>query len=289
MRRSTAKRLRADQLGEPLRQLLRGGPMPQRERPGCADRACAHPVHGVRPRHRRLPHRLRSDPRDRRRRDLCADDDRLLLARSPQSAAGAARPVAGSGAAGSAVGLNMEAPSSVSGAATPGHVPVAPVAESARRGCAPGNASSMVSTRYSATPSIRCVTWAPSAFWLFWLLALSGIYLYAVLDTSAVGAYRSIDHLSRAAVVPGRAAAQPAPLRGRCFRRGHAGPPAARMAVRPLPRLSPLLVADRRAAAGFRLHQRDRWLLAQLGPARSVLGPGHRGTGSTGCRCSPRR
>ena len=34
-------------------------------------------------------------------------------------------------------------------------------------------------------------------FLLFWLLAVSGIYLYAVLDTSAEGAYRSIDRLSR--------------------------------------------------------------------------------------------
>jgi ferredoxin len=34
-------------------------------------------------------------------------------------------------------------------------------------------------------------------FLLFWLLAVSGIYLYAVLDTSAGGAYRSIDELSR--------------------------------------------------------------------------------------------
>jgi coenzyme F420-reducing hydrogenase delta subunit/ferredoxin len=34
-------------------------------------------------------------------------------------------------------------------------------------------------------------------FLCFWLLALSGIYLYAVIDTSADGAYRSIDHLSR--------------------------------------------------------------------------------------------
>jgi ferredoxin/coenzyme F420-reducing hydrogenase delta subunit len=32
---------------------------------------------------------------------------------------------------------------------------------------------------------------------LFWLLAVSGIYLYVVLDTSADGAYRSIDQLSR--------------------------------------------------------------------------------------------
>ncbi len=35
------------------------------------------------------------------------------------------------------------------------------------------------------------------AFLLFWLLAVSGIYLYAVLDTSASGAHASIDHLSR--------------------------------------------------------------------------------------------
>lgn len=34
-------------------------------------------------------------------------------------------------------------------------------------------------------------------FLFFWLLAISGIYIYAVLDTSALGAYRSIDNLSR--------------------------------------------------------------------------------------------
>lgn len=34
-------------------------------------------------------------------------------------------------------------------------------------------------------------------FMCFWWLAISGIYLYAVLDTSAEGAYRSIDTLSR--------------------------------------------------------------------------------------------
>jgi coenzyme F420-reducing hydrogenase delta subunit/NAD-dependent dihydropyrimidine dehydrogenase PreA subunit len=34
-------------------------------------------------------------------------------------------------------------------------------------------------------------------FMLFWWLAISGIYLYAALDTSAEGAYRSIDALSR--------------------------------------------------------------------------------------------
>ncbi|MCO5122239.1 MAG: hydrogenase iron-sulfur subunit [Rhizobacter sp.] len=35
------------------------------------------------------------------------------------------------------------------------------------------------------------------AFLCFWLLAISGIYVYAVLDTSATGAYGSIDALSR--------------------------------------------------------------------------------------------
>lgn len=35
------------------------------------------------------------------------------------------------------------------------------------------------------------------AFLMFWLLAASGIVLYIVLDTSAAGAYRSIDELSR--------------------------------------------------------------------------------------------
>ncbi|MEO8542579.1 MAG: cytochrome b N-terminal domain-containing protein [Burkholderiaceae bacterium] len=34
-------------------------------------------------------------------------------------------------------------------------------------------------------------------FMLFWMLAISGIYLYAVLDSTAEGAYRSIDQLSR--------------------------------------------------------------------------------------------
>ncbi len=40
-------------------------------------------------------------------------------------------------------------------------------------------------------------------FMLFWLLAVSGIYLYVVLDTSAEGAYRSIDQLSREPWQPG--------------------------------------------------------------------------------------
>ena len=35
-------------------------------------------------------------------------------------------------------------------------------------------------------------------FLFFWIIALSGVYLYAVLDTSVNGAYRSIDGLTRA-------------------------------------------------------------------------------------------
>ena len=42
---------------------------------------------------------------------------------------------------------------------------------------------------------LRCL--GALGFFFFWLLAGSGIYLYAVLDTSATGAYRSIDELSR--------------------------------------------------------------------------------------------
>lgn len=34
-------------------------------------------------------------------------------------------------------------------------------------------------------------------FLFFWMIAVTGIYLYAVLDTSATGAYRSIDAISR--------------------------------------------------------------------------------------------
>lgn len=43
------------------------------------------------------------------------------------------------------------------------------------------------------------------AFLLFWLLAATGIVLYIVLDTSAQGAYRSIDALSRGAFGAGSA------------------------------------------------------------------------------------
>lgn len=41
------------------------------------------------------------------------------------------------------------------------------------------------------------------AFLMFWLLALSGIYLYIVIDTSATGAYVSIESLSRQPWMPG--------------------------------------------------------------------------------------
>jgi coenzyme F420-reducing hydrogenase delta subunit/quinol-cytochrome oxidoreductase complex cytochrome b subunit/NAD-dependent dihydropyrimidine dehydrogenase PreA subunit len=34
-------------------------------------------------------------------------------------------------------------------------------------------------------------------FWLFWIVAASGIYVYAVFDTSASGAYRSVEYMTR--------------------------------------------------------------------------------------------
>ena len=46
-----------------------------------------------------------------------------------------------------------------------------------------------------ANNPLRCL--GAIGFGLFWLLAVSGIYLYALLDTSASGAYASIDRLSR--------------------------------------------------------------------------------------------
>jgi quinol-cytochrome oxidoreductase complex cytochrome b subunit/coenzyme F420-reducing hydrogenase delta subunit len=35
------------------------------------------------------------------------------------------------------------------------------------------------------------------AFWFFWLVAASGIYLYVFFDTSVTGAYESVEHLTR--------------------------------------------------------------------------------------------
>ena len=52
-------------------------------------------------------------------------------------------------------------------------------------------------SRRSARAQPAGATSARSASCCFWLLAVSGIYLYAVLDTSVDGAYRSIDELSR--------------------------------------------------------------------------------------------
>ena len=108
-------------------------------------------------------------------------------------------------------------------------------------------------------------------FLSFWLLAVSGIYLYAVFDTSAAGAYRSIDDLSRQQPWSRRRAAQPAPLCGRRLRDPAGRAPAARMAARPLPRHAPLLVADRRAAGRAGVRQRHRRLLAATGTSSASI------------------
>jgi hypothetical protein len=58
-----------------------------------------------------------------------------------------------------------------------------------------------------------------------------------------------LDRLAHAGAVVSRwRAAQPAPLRFRCLRHGHVPAPAARMGLRPLPRLPLLLLGHRRTA-----------------------------------------
>ena len=59
---------------------------------------------------------------------------------------------------------------------------------------------------------------------LLWLLVASGIILYIVLDTSAEGAYRSIEALAEVPWMLGTALRGAAPLRGRRVRGRHAGP-----------------------------------------------------------------
>src|SRR5574337_107642 len=78
------------------------------------------------------------------------------------------------------------------------------------------------------------------------------------------------------AVVRRRLAAQPAPLRRRCVRDRDGPAPAARVRARALARLQALLVADGRAVDRVRVRQRDRRLLARVGPARRLFGARHR-------------
>ena len=181
-----ASSLRADSWASRCKQLMHRR---ARCRSDCSwptiDRSRAHPVHGLRPRHRQVPLRLRlifeiAGGADvlpaamvwffllewRNRRQRCAGD----------ASAGPRRMIASS--------------SSSFAAQRCANVSCCSLRQ---RGLAVCSASSMASTRPSARRSTRCATWARSASCCFWLLAVSGIYLYTVLDTSVEGAYRSID------------------------------------------------------------------------------------------------
>ena len=57
-------------------------------------------------------------------------------------------------------------------------------------------ASRQGSTPPSATVSIRSTTSARSPFFLFWIVAASGLYLYAFFDTGVTEAYNSIERIT---------------------------------------------------------------------------------------------
>ena len=53
---------------------------------------------------------------------------------------------------------------------------------------------------FDAVFGARCNPWrhlGALGFLLFWIVAATGVYLYAVLDTSVEGVYQSIEHLAR--------------------------------------------------------------------------------------------
>ena len=53
------------------------------------------------------------------------------------------------------------------------------------------------STPPSATGSIRSTTSAPISFFLFWIVAVSGLYLYAFFETGVADAYASVQALTQ--------------------------------------------------------------------------------------------
>ena len=213
-------------------------PMPQRERPGCADRPGAHPVHGVRPEtpaSTATTTGLILEIAGGVTFALCM----IVFFCARSRATGGGRGASGCrqrGLTGSAVGHEHgSAPASVS---------------------ACGHATATYRLRRSAASATQ------------WLRAWQRVEhgfdaAFGNADQSAASPgrdrllvvlaaraqrhlpVRRVRHLGRgrlpvdrppvaAAVVPGRAAAQPAPLCRRCLRGGHAGPPAARVAARPL-------------------------------------------------------
>ncbi len=143
--------------------------------------------------------------------------------------------------------------------------------------------------RCPAARSTRLRHLGALGFLCFWLLAASGIVLYAVLDTSVAGAYRSIAELSR----------QPWVLGG-WLRSLHRYAADAFVVLMLAHLLREWLFGRYRGFRRFSwltgvplllLHVclRARRLLAELGPARPVLGDRHRRMAGLRCRSSRRR
>ena len=167
-------RLRADQLGAPLRELLLNAPPAATVHAGGDGRARAHPVHRLRPRHRRVPLRLEAHLRNHRRRAVLQQRGAVFPVRM-------ARPTA-------CTQVLMQRPS----------------ASFRQHGLKAWRAiEGGFDTAFgSALNPLRHL--GAIGFLAFWLLAASGVVLFIFFDTSVAGAWRSIEELSRLPLGLGR-------------------------------------------------------------------------------------
>jgi hypothetical protein len=102
-------------------------------------------------------------------------------------------------------------------------------------------------------------------FFFYWIVAVSGIYLYIFFDTGVAAALRVGRVPDPGAMVCRRRYAQPAPLRFRRHGRGRGAAPAARVFARPLPRAALVHLGHRRANFSARGGVGHHRLLAGLG------------------------
>ncbi len=107
-------------------------------------------------------------------------------------------------------------------------------------------------------------------FMLFWLVAGSGLYLYAFFETGVAGAYASVDVADAPPVVRRRHHAQRASVRLRCDGADDAAAHAAPLCVRSHARLPLVLVGQWRGPDLGRLRVRRQRLHAAVGPVGAV-------------------
>ena len=113
-------------------------------------------------------------------------------------------------------------------------------------------------------------------FFLFWIVAASGLYVYALFDTSASGAYSSVEYMTREQWYAGglmrslhRYASDAFVVVMLLHARADGSRPCARLPV--------VLVGNRRAADLVRLCVRRWGVLVGVGSARAVLPHRHDG------------